>query len=349
MTKSISELLDIYIITFNRAKALDKTFEQILAENSPINDYEIQIIDNNSSDNTSLIVQKWQKNHPNIKYTKNKYNIGGNANIMKAFYNAKKDYVWVLADNDLYSWESWSEVEKAILNQKDAVMVSTYEVPKLNVAQFFIQTTFLPGVIYKTSLIDNEVMGNMAYNISNMFPHLALSAKLINEKRDTYIVSKAIIDVGDNTDEKTGEYIYTRGYEQSCVHKLMKDLNWMAGYANSLYMISDKKTRNYIATHNLFYMSKLNSAEVFFLNNKLSNGSLYNLLSIFCVLNFWNKIQFLINWLFYYTLFRIVYIYSGTTRPDIKGFIYKQYRIRILNLIKTKLFKLKIKINKGEQ
>lgn len=349
MNKSISELLDIFLITFNRAKALDKTLAQILDEKSPIKNFDIQIIDNNSSDNTALIVQKWQKNHPNIKYIKNKYNIGGNANIMKAFYEAKKKYVWVLADNDMYSWESWSEVENAILEQKDAIMVATYEIPKLDVAQFFIQTTFLPGVIYKTDLIDNEVMGNMAYNISNMFPHLALSSKLINEKKDTYIVNNTIVDVGENTDEETGEYIYTRGYNQSNVHQLMKDLNWMAGYANSLYMISDKKTRNYIATHNLFYMSKLNSANVFFLNAKLSNGSLYNLLSIFGVLDFKAKIQFLFNWLFYYTLFRIIYIYSETTKLDNQGNIYKQYRIRIFNLIKTKLFKIKMKISKGVQ
>ena len=68
MHKSVSELLDIFLITFNRAKALDRTLEQLLDDKSPIKDFEINIIDNNSSDNTSLIVQKWQKNHPNLKY-----------------------------------------------------------------------------------------------------------------------------------------------------------------------------------------------------------------------------------------------------------------------------------------
>ena len=31
---------------------------------------------------------------------------------MKVFYMAEKKYVWVLADNDIYNWESWYEVEK---------------------------------------------------------------------------------------------------------------------------------------------------------------------------------------------------------------------------------------------
>ena len=30
---------------------------------------------------------------------------------------AEKKYVWVLADNDIYNWESWYEVEK--VNKED--------------------------------------------------------------------------------------------------------------------------------------------------------------------------------------------------------------------------------------
>ena len=57
---SISDSLDIFLITYNRAKSLDKTLSQILSVESPIRDFEIQIIDNNSTDNTREIVAKWQ-------------------------------------------------------------------------------------------------------------------------------------------------------------------------------------------------------------------------------------------------------------------------------------------------
>lgn len=343
MELNVFDLLDIYLITYNRASKLEKTLEQILATNSPIKDLKINIIDNNSSDNSESVIKKYQNSHPNLKYFKNKYNIGGNANIMKAFYMAEKKYVWILADNDDYCWDSWAEVENAILENKDAIMVSTYESPRDDIAQFFIQTTFLPGVIYKTELIDDNVMGNMAFNIPNMFPHLALSSKLINEKKDVYIVKKAIVEVGDNTDEVTGDYKYTRGYSDKEIHTLMKDMNWLTGYANSLYMIQDKKIRSFISTHNKFYISELTSAKVFFHNEKYSNNNLYNLLSIFCVLNPINKLKFLFNWLCFYTFYRILYVYSECTKDKIKDEYYKQYRIRILNLIKTKLFKIKIR------
>ena len=340
---NINELLDIIIITYNRAAKLEATFEQLFSDNSPIRNFEITIIDNNSTDNTALIVQKYQKKYQNLKYTKNKHNIGGNANIMKAFLSAQKDYVWILADNDDYNWESWHEVENGIIDNKDAIMVSTYELPTEDIAQFFIQTTFLPGVIYKTELIDNDVMGNMAFNIPNMFPHLAVSSKLLNENKDVLIVKKAIIDVGSNVDENTGEYKYTRGYSDKKLHILMRDMNWITGYANSLYMIQDEKLRSYIATHNKFYISELNSAKIFFYNDKESNGNLYNLLSIFCVLDIPNKIRFLFNWIGYYTIYRILYIYAEYTRPKNSNEYYKQYRIRIFNCIKTKLFKIKIR------
>lgn len=346
MDKKIEQLLDILIITYNRAPKLELTFEQIFEDNSPIKNFEITVIDNNSIDNTALIVQRYQKKYTNLKYIKNKYNIGGNANIMKAFLSAKKEYVWILADNDYYNWESWDEVGKAILDKKDAIMVSTYENPTEDIAQFFIQTTFLPGVIYKTALLDNNVMGNMAFNIPNMFPHLAVSSKLINENKNVFIVKKAIVEVGDNTDEETGDYKYTRGYSDEKMHPLMRDMNWITGYANSIHMIQDVKKRNYIATHNKFYISELNSAKLFFYNEKKSGGNLYNLLSIFCVLNLSNKLRFLLNWFCYYTFYRILYIYSEYIRPKDRDVYYRQYQIKIFNCIKTKLFKIKIRSQK---
>ena len=60
--KNISEQLDIFIITYNRAAKLESTFEQIFISSSPIRNFEIVVIDNNSTDDTALIVQKYQKN-----------------------------------------------------------------------------------------------------------------------------------------------------------------------------------------------------------------------------------------------------------------------------------------------
>lgn len=334
---NIADSLDIFLITYNRAKSLDKTLSQILSAKSPIRNFEIKIIDNNSTDNTREVVKKYQEEFPNLKYEKNKYNIGGNANIVKAFYKANKDYVWILADNDDFNWGNWSDVEQAIEAKTDAIVVATYECPKLNIAQLFIQTTFVPGVIYKTSNIDDTVLVNMEFNISNMFPHLALSSKIINEKKEFAILDNPIVLIGRNEDEK-GEYVYTRGYE-GYVHPLQNGMNWISGYANSLHLIKDNKIRNYIISHNRF-CTELNSAKLFFWKPTEAKRNLYDYLCVFAVLSPLDKLKFLMNVFLYFTLYRIIFI----SRKDIFKYEDKlhiiQYDLRLFYFIKTKLFRV---------
>ena len=326
--------LDIFLITYNRDEALDKTLEMISADNSPIKDFTIRIIDNNSADNTLEVIKKHQTRNKNLHCLRNKYNIGGNANIMKAFYLAEKEYVWILADNDYYCWESWYEVEKAAAAKYDAIMVSNYGCPQISIAQLCNQATFLPGVIYKTSNIDDTVMGNMAFNISNMFPHFALFSKLINENKKIYIVETGIVEIGNNNDKKTGKHIYTRGYNDS-VHPLMRDMLWLSGYANSLHLIKDKKLRSEIISSDIFIIP-FTSCRMFKLNKKLGRNNFYNILSIFCVLNISDKIKFIINYIVYKLIYNIIYVYSECKRPE-KGAEYIECDLHLSFLTKNRI------------
>lgn len=334
--KDYSEKLDIFLITYNREKSLDNTLKQLLAEDSPVKNYEITILDNNSTDNTASVVQKYQKENKNIYYKKNKYNIGGNANAVNAFLNAKKEYVWILADNDYYNWENWSEVENLIENKTDAIVVATYECPKLDIAQLFLQTTFLPGVIYKTSNIDDTVVGNMEFNIPNLFPHLALVSKLINENKKITVLDKPIVSIGENKDEN-GKYVFTRGYETSNIHPLQAGMTWLSGYANSLYMIKDPKIRNYIISHNRF-CSELTSAKALFKLNRVPNKNVYNYLCVFGVLSSWDKIRFLINLILYFTLYRIIFISRRDLFEDEGNKHIIIFDLRLFYFIRMKIF-----------
>ena len=338
MYNSLSEKLEIFIITFNRASKLDATLSRILADDSPVKNFRINVIDNNSTDKTFEVVSRYLSLHNNLYYEKNKYNIGGNANIVSAFYKAEREYVWILADNDDYCWDNWNEVEQYINDKSDAVVVATYECPKYDIAQLYNQMTFLPGVIYKTSNIDDTVIGNMEFNIANLFPHLALALKLINENKKISIVDKAIVLAGDNRDEN-GDYIYTRGYDSSYVHPLQKGMNWLCGYANSLWLIQDEKIRNYIISHNRF-CSELNSPKLFFWNPKDSERNVYNYLCIFAVLSLWDKIIFILNVILYYSLYRIIFISKREAFDLKRGLLVIQYNLRLFYYIKTKLYRI---------
>lgn len=324
----LKDKLDIFLITYNRCEELNETLKKILSETSPIKDFTIKIIDNNSTDDTYAIVNSYRQKYPNIEYKKNKYNIGGNANIMKAFYEAEKEYVWVLADNDHYCWDNWFEVEKAVEDGVDAIFVSTYGCPEISIAQLYNQGTFLPGVIYKTSNIDGTVMGNMAYNISNMFPQSALMAKIINQNGNIYIVKKEIVSIGDNRDKKTGKHIYTRGYDNSYMHPYLKNMTWLTGYANTILLINDTKIRDICFTKDLFCL-KFNSARVFDYNRKTGNKCLYNLLNIYCSLSTISKLRFILNMILEKTLYKIIYFYGFSVKPDKDNKIVTKYIMRI--------------------
>ena len=337
--------MQIILITYNRATKLANTFEQILAANSPVKDLAITIVDNHSTDATPTIVQQYQARHPNISYIQNRYNIGGNANIMKAFYLANKEYVWILADNDTYDFASWPEVERAIQEQQDAIVVSKYERPEIDIAQLCVQATFLPGVIYKTSNIDDTVMGNMAYGIATMFPHLALFLQLINDKKKIKIIDHSIVKLGDNKDETTGEYTYTRGYKDTHLHPYLRDMHWLSGYAHAIKLIRDKQIRNYVIRHNLFFLTDLTSSKVFVNYYEDGGRNSFNLWTIFSILEGKDKIKFLFHWAAYFSLYRVVYIFAKCSRPkETDNYYVKTYWIFLFWCIRTKLFAYKVKI-----
>ena len=119
----LNNKLDIVLITYNRKEFLEETFGQIFAQDSPIKDFDITILDNHSTDGTSEFIQEYCLKHPNIKHIRNKVNIGGNANIAKALVEIPtKEYVWVLCDNDSYDWSAWNEIEQAVKDNYDVIM-----------------------------------------------------------------------------------------------------------------------------------------------------------------------------------------------------------------------------------
>lgn len=97
-------LLSIVIPTFNRSNKLDNILGMLVKQiaKTTANDIEIIVSDNNSSDNTKNIVARHIKNATqiNIKYQKNKINIGFDANVDAAISKATGCYSWILSDDD---------------------------------------------------------------------------------------------------------------------------------------------------------------------------------------------------------------------------------------------------------
>lgn len=291
---SLKDRLDIVLVTYNRKDFLAKTLEQIFSDNSPIKNLDITILNNNSTDGSTELINEYCQRFPNINHIINKINIGGNANIAKAFAeHMDKDYIWILCDNDTYDWTTWNEIENAINDNYDVIVTRNC---KNKSSEIFHEANFVPACIYKTKNITSTVIENIYDNIRFLFPHLAVIAKNINDNKNFFVVSKNIVNIGVNPDlQRT----YNKDRNLKDVPKSRRMMFWSVGFLNSIELITDRKKQIEIIDdlkhfhENLFefFMS------VIIYNQLFEESYSYNIEQILKVLNFRQKIKFVLAYI----------------------------------------------------
>lgn len=102
--------ISIAICTYNRHDLLKLNLEGFLQQSNKLENYEILVIDNNSTDNTANLVKDLSKNIPQLKYIFEP-NQGLSYARNTAYKNALADYVAYL-DDDAIPSENW--VEEAV-------------------------------------------------------------------------------------------------------------------------------------------------------------------------------------------------------------------------------------------
>lgn len=286
----IEECLEIFLVTYNRSKFLDNTFKQIFSEESPIKNCQITILDNASTDDTDFVIKNYQKKFNTIRHICHNINIGGSANAAKAFELAHKEYFWILCDDDEYNWDAWYEVENAIKNNFDAIVIAHHHAPYEDIAHLVKQMTFIPATIYKRDIITDEVMYNIEYLISTMFPHFGAVCEIINSNKKVYVSNQWIVNwVGHGWIET-----YTRNYTVDNLHPYMKRVFFSVGYITALQLIKDKNLRNNIISkmsEDLTNESLVNGLRrLVFMNKTFFDNSFKNICDAFCGLGYKSKI-----------------------------------------------------------
>jgi len=243
---NIKDKLQIVLITYNRRKYVERTFEKfILPDKSPVKYFDIMVLDNNSADDTENYVKSLTNRYPNVKYQKNKYNIGISGNIAKAMEIADKEYLWIICDDDKYDWSNWNEVEQAVNKNEDVICVARYAIPeeKIDCTEYhLLQLTFVPAIIIKTSVYNDTNIRNSFDNIFTLFPHLFPIISLINKNKKIYILNKPIVDNGMDVINTDSSYI--RGVKSDALCKRTRTMSWITGYANVCSMIQNKELKH---------------------------------------------------------------------------------------------------------
>lgn len=145
----------IVIITYNRCNFLNANLKILLRQS--FKDYEIIISDNASTDNTAKIVNSFKDK--NIRFIRNKVNIGFPANIKKAMLEAKGKYIFTLGDDDFILSDNTLRRLKYILDKKQ------YGIVRLNILE---RNYYGPGLQKKLILLSDDKNIKANSNISHI-------------------------------------------------------------------------------------------------------------------------------------------------------------------------------------
>lgn len=246
--KPMKNTLELFLITYNRKEKCHLTLQTLLAEDSPVRDLPLTILDNASTDGTEEMLAGFAQKHTNIRLIRHPRNIGGNANIVRAFELATSPFMWVLCDDDSFNWKHWKEIETAILsNDYDMIYTINHLVKKndkMTPGYLAFLAAFLPGVIYKTQHITNDIIQNMYGMVHTWYPQSSLSLHvLFNLNGKYFFPQNNLIIRGAIEDTKQNVASLTRGTDKNILHPDLTRMFWHVGFIKVAQIISNKKVR----------------------------------------------------------------------------------------------------------
>lgn len=118
--------LNICIPTYNRANQLRNClvniYDQLNAQNN-LGKVDIFVSDNNSSDETNLVVKEFSANNNNIFYFKNEQNLGFDRNVDAVITKSTGLFAWIISDDEYTEKGSIDLILKLVENNLDVAFV----------------------------------------------------------------------------------------------------------------------------------------------------------------------------------------------------------------------------------
>lgn len=201
----IEDKLEINIITYNRARSLDRTLGQL--RESPFAGCKITVLDNCSTDDTPQVCARHQEQFANLHVLRHKKNMGLSANYLRAVEISNGLYTWVLCDDDTYDFSDCQDVLDKIEEARfDWICVGApgqYDWERgletttrglwKRGAKFFFVHTFVPSLIFKTETFDSECMTLGYANAVNNYPHHRFVQKGLERNLSEYVSRHVIV------------------------------------------------------------------------------------------------------------------------------------------------------------
>lgn len=118
-------MLSVIIPCYNSEKYVGRAIESVLKQTYA--NYEIILVDNNSSDNTTSIIYDYMKRHPDKIKVLHEYKKGAPAARNKGLYEAKGEWIQFLdSDDELLPDKLKQQMQLAHTSEVDVVIGDTY-------------------------------------------------------------------------------------------------------------------------------------------------------------------------------------------------------------------------------
>jgi glycosyltransferase involved in cell wall biosynthesis len=181
--------LSIAIPTYNRSQFLDYS----LSINIPIArkfDVPIYVSDNNSSDDTFEVVQRWMKTYDYLFYSKNEKNLGPDVNFELSLKLPETQYVWLLGDTSKISNKIFETILLQVKEKYDLIILNEAKRVKdiksqiINDKDFLLSKlgwhlTQIACVIFSKELINNTNFYNYR---DTRFIHVGVIFEFLSSK-----------------------------------------------------------------------------------------------------------------------------------------------------------------------
>lgn len=259
------KLLEIVIITYNRKREIKQTLDSLMASYSPVRRCPITILDNCSTDGASEVCEEFAARYENVKHIRHPQNIGGNANICRAFEIAKGEYIWCLSDDDGLDWSAWPEIEEAMAAGYDGIFTTLINLRRTKgLGGQIMECIFCPGCIYKRENITSNVIQGMYANIHNYVPHLTIAFAIVMNDGKFFIPKHEIVYQPPKFEDipEIATKNNTRGND-ICYAPAIEDKIWEVGFINLLTLLDEKKRNLVYSDLAILYGSQYNY--IFFL------------------------------------------------------------------------------------
>ena len=254
------KLLEIVIITYNRKREIKQTLDSLMASYSPVRRCPITILDNCSTDGASEVCAEFAEKYENITHIRHPQNIGGNANICRAFEIAKEEYIWCLSDDDGLDWSAWQEIEEAMEAGYDGIFTTQVNLRRTKgLGGQLMECTFCPGCIYKRENITSNVLQGMYANIHNFLPHLTIGLAIVMADGKFFIPKHEIVYQPPKFEDvpEVATVNNTRGND-ICYSPAVIDKIWEVGFINLITLLDENKRNIIYSDLKILYGSQYN-------------------------------------------------------------------------------------------